>query len=76
MLTFCSFVSVCSGTSGHLVKVFNFSPGDELSQYEPYMGFLQQSRASPIAATAYHPHKMVLGCAARDDNHINIITCQ
>ncbi|KAJ2902108.1 regulatory associated protein-mTOR [Zalerion maritima] len=64
------------GTSGHLVKVFNFSPGEELSRYEPYTRFLQQNRASPIATTAFHPHKMILGSAARGDNHINIIACE
>ncbi|KAI8966093.1 raptor N-terminal caspase like domain-containing protein [Daldinia sp. FL1419] len=62
------------GTSAHTVKVFNFD-GNELSRMEPYSSFLQQNRGSPISATAFHPHRMVLGCAARGDYHINLFTC-
>jgi regulatory associated protein of mTOR len=62
------------GTSAHVVKVFNFD-GQELSRMEPYSSFLQQNRGSPIAATAFHPHRMILGCAARGDNHINLYGC-
>lgn len=42
---------------------------------EPYSSFLQQSRGAPISSTAFHPHRMVLGCAARGDQHINLFTC-
>ncbi|KAI1105964.1 raptor N-terminal caspase like domain-containing protein [Jackrogersella minutella] len=63
------------GTSAHTVKVFNFD-GHELSRMEPYSSFLQQSRGSPISATAFHPHRMILGCAARGDHHINLFTCE
>ncbi|KAI0192781.1 raptor N-terminal caspase like domain-containing protein [Astrocystis sublimbata] len=62
------------GTSAHTVKVFNFD-GNELSRMEPYSSFLQQSRGAPIATTAFHPHRMILGCAARGDHHINLFTC-
>ncbi|CAJ2504370.1 Uu.00g117640.m01.CDS01 [Anthostomella pinea] len=62
------------GTSAHTVKVFNFD-GNELSRMEPYSNFLQQSRGTPIAATAFHPHRMILGCAARGDQYINLFTC-
>ncbi|KAI0138120.1 raptor N-terminal caspase like domain-containing protein [Hypoxylon sp. NC0597] len=62
------------GTSAHTVKVFNFD-GHELSRMEPYSSFLQQSRGAPISATAFHPHRMILGCAARGDQHINLFTC-
>ncbi|KAI1809211.1 raptor N-terminal caspase like domain-containing protein [Poronia punctata] len=62
------------GTSAHMVKVFNFE-GRELSRMEPYSSFLQQSRSGPIATTAFHPHRMILGCAARDDYHVNLFTC-
>ncbi|KAK5626870.1 hypothetical protein RRF57_002585 [Xylaria bambusicola] len=62
------------GTSAHTVKVFNLE-GRELSRIEPYSSFLQQNRSSPIAATAFHPHRMILGCAARGDHHINLFTC-
>ncbi|KAI0397690.1 raptor N-terminal caspase like domain-containing protein [Xylariaceae sp. FL0594] len=62
------------GTSAHTVKVFNFE-GRELSRMEPYSSFLQQSRGAPISATAFHPHRMILGCAAQGDHHINLFTC-
>jgi regulator-associated protein of mTOR len=62
------------GTSAHTVKVYNFD-GHELSRMEPYSSFLQQSRGAPISATAFHPHRMILGCAARGDHHINLFTC-
>jgi len=53
--------------------VFNFD-GTELSRLEPYSSFLQ-NRGSAISATAFHPHRMVLGCAARGDHHINLFSC-
>ncbi|KAI1140845.1 raptor N-terminal caspase like domain-containing protein [Hypoxylon sp. FL0543] len=62
------------GTSAHTVKVFNFD-GRELSRMEPYSSFLQQNRGYPISATAFHPHRMILGCAARGDQHMNLFTC-
>ncbi|KAI0476188.1 raptor N-terminal caspase like domain-containing protein [Xylariaceae sp. FL0804] len=62
------------GTSAHTVKVFNFD-GNELSRLEPYSSFLQQNRGAPISATAFHPHRMILGCAARGDHHLNLFTC-
>ncbi|KAI0385234.1 raptor N-terminal caspase like domain-containing protein [Hypomontagnella monticulosa] len=62
------------GTSAHTVKVFNFD-GHELSRMEPYSSFLQQNRGAPISATAFHPHRMILGCAARGDHHVNLFTC-
>ncbi|KAL6361565.1 hypothetical protein LRP88_05035 [Fusarium phalaenopsidis] len=63
------------GTSAHAVKVFNLD-GHELSNVEPYSSFLQQSRSSPISATAFHPHRPILGCAAKGDHHINLFTCE
>ncbi|KAK3335431.1 raptor N-terminal caspase like domain-containing protein [Cercophora scortea] len=62
------------GTSAHLVKIFDFD-GHELSRLEPYSSYLQGRKGTPIAATAFHPHQMVLGCAARGDYHINIFAC-
>ncbi|KAL2019584.1 hypothetical protein VTK56DRAFT_9481 [Thermocarpiscus australiensis] len=62
------------GTSAHLVKVFDFD-GNELSRLEPYSSFLQGHKGTPIAATAFHPHRMLLGCAARGDNYISLYTC-
>lgn len=62
------------GTSAHQVKVFNFD-GTELSRAEPYSSFLQQTRGSPITSTAFHPHRMVLGCTSKGDHHINLFHC-
>ncbi|KAL8413347.1 hypothetical protein RB594_004823 [Gaeumannomyces avenae] len=61
------------GTSAHVVKVFNLD-GKELSRVEPYSSFLQ-NRGLPISATAFHPHRMILGCAARGDHHVNLFRC-
>ena len=63
-----------SGTGNHTVKVFNFE-GKELSRIEPYSSFLHQARQAPISATAFHPHRMMLACSARGDNHVNLFTC-
>lgn len=62
------------GTSNHAVKVFNFD-GTELSRVEPYYSFLNQTKGTPITATAFHPHRMMLGCAAKGDYHVNLFAC-
>lgn len=63
-----------SGSERHNVKIFNLD-GTFLSSFEPYSSFLQQSRSAPISATAFHPHRMMLACAALHDNHINLFSC-
>ncbi|GAO14540.1 hypothetical protein UVI_02032510 [Ustilaginoidea virens] len=63
------------GTSQHAVKVFNLD-GNLLSRLEPYSSFLQQNRRAPISATAFHPHRPILGCTAQGDYHINLFTCE
>ncbi|KAI9050277.1 hypothetical protein LZ554_005445 [Drepanopeziza brunnea f. sp. 'monogermtubi'] len=60
------------GTGAHTVKVYNFE-GTQLSRVEPYSTFLRGT--SPISATAFHPHRMMLACAARGDTYINLFTC-
>jgi hypothetical protein len=64
------------GTSAHAVKVFNLD-GVELSRAEPYTSYINfnQARTTPITATAFHPHRMMLGCAAKGDWHINLYHC-
>ncbi|KAK4192466.1 WD repeat-containing protein mip1 [Podospora australis] len=62
------------GTSAHLVKVFDFD-GQELSRLEPYSSFLQGHKGAPIAATSFHPHRMVLACASRGEHYINLFSC-
>lgn len=62
------------GTNRHEVKTFNVD-GTFLSTFEPYSSFLHHNRSSPIASTAFHPHRTVLACAALNDNHINLVSC-
>jgi regulator-associated protein of mTOR len=63
-----------SGTSHHAVKVFNFD-GTELSRVEPYYSFLNHTKGTPITSTAFHPHRMMLACAAKGDYHVNLFAC-
>lgn len=64
-----------SGTSAHLVKIFDLD-GHEITRLDPYSSFLPgHKKGTPIAATAFHPHRMVLGCAARGDNYVSIYSC-
>jgi regulator-associated protein of mTOR len=62
------------GTNRHEVKTFNVN-GTYLSTFEPYSSFLHHNRSSPIASTAFHPHRTLLACAALNDNHINLVNC-
>ncbi|KAI2792506.1 Target of rapamycin complex 1 subunit mip1 [Penicillium oxalicum] len=62
------------GTNRHEVKTYNVD-GTYLSSYEPYSSFLQHNRSSPIAGTAFHPHRTMLACAALNDHHINLVSC-
>lgn len=64
-----------SGTERHNVNVFNVN-GSLLNSIEPYSSFLHQNRSSPIAATAFHPHRMMLACSSLHNSHINLFTCQ
>lgn len=50
--------------------------GRLLSTFEPYSSFLHQSRGAPIAATAFHPHRMMIAGTALGDSHINIYACR
>ncbi|PLB45722.1 hypothetical protein P170DRAFT_389834 [Aspergillus steynii IBT 23096] len=62
------------GTNRHEVKTFN-NHGSHLSTFEPHSSFLHHNRSSPIASTAFHPHRTILACAALNDNHINLVHC-
>ena len=64
----------CSGTQKHRVKIFNINTGLPVSYFEPYSGFLRD-RSAPIAATAFHPHRLMIAAAALHDNHVNIFAC-
>ena len=63
-----------SGTERHAIKVHNMD-GVSLSSFQPYASFMQQSRSSPISATAFHPHRMMLACSALNDSHVNLFSC-
>ncbi|KAK1147433.1 Target of rapamycin complex 1 subunit kog1 [Aspergillus melleus] len=62
------------GTNRHEVRTFNVH-GSHLSTFEPYSSFLHHNRSSPIASTAFHPHRTILACSALNDNHINLVHC-
>jgi len=63
------------GSDRHDVKTFNMN-GAFLSSFEPHTSWaLNQPRLTPVAATAYHPHRMLLACAALNDSHVNLLTC-
>lgn len=64
-----------SGTQRHTVKIFNLNNGEQVSQVEPYSGFLRD-RSAPISATAFHPHRLLVAAAALHDNHVNIFGCK
>jgi regulator-associated protein of mTOR len=46
-----------------------------LNTFEPYSGFLNPGRGSPIMCTAFHPHRMMIAGAAGGDTHVNIYAC-
>jgi regulator-associated protein of mTOR len=59
------------------MSIGSLSAGARLiSSFEPYSSFLHQSRGSPIAATAFHPHRMMIAGAALGDTHVNIYACR
>lgn len=60
------------GTDRHEVRSFNVN-GESLGIYEPVSGMLR-SRKTPIVATAYHPHRMLLACAGLNDGHVSLIS--
>jgi regulator-associated protein of mTOR len=46
-----------------------------LNIVEPYSGFLNPGRGSPISCTAFHPHRMMIAASAMGDTHVNIFAC-
>lgn len=72
------------GTDKHEVKSFNTN-GDSLGVFEPLPSRLVNmvggslaargyGSQSPIVATAYHPHRMLLACAAGGDGHVSLLS--
>ncbi|MCJ1469945.1 hypothetical protein MMC07_008589 [Pseudocyphellaria aurata] len=64
-----------TGTERHNVNVFNVN-GTLINSIEPYSSFLHPNRSSAIAATAFHPHRMMLACSSLSNSHVNLFTCQ
>jgi len=76
------------GTSHNAVRVFSTenitadvtqSPAP-ISTIEPFGGVfhtnvLSAQRPVPIAATAFHPHRMMLACSSLSDGHISMYKC-
>ncbi|OAP56169.1 hypothetical protein AYL99_09348 [Fonsecaea erecta] len=70
------------GTDKHEVKSFNTN-GDTLGTFEPSSSRMAhvvggslagRGHQAPIVATAYHPHRMLLACAALGDGHVSLVT--
>ena len=60
------------GTDRHEVRSYNTN-GEPLGVFEPVTGMLR-NRRSPLVATAYHPHRMLLACAGLGDGHVSLVS--
>jgi hypothetical protein len=65
---------ISSGSDTHHVNFFNIN-GSYLNTIEPSTNFLH-TRSTPISATAFHPHHMMLACSSLNDQHINLYACE
>ncbi|GAB7359588.1 hypothetical protein MBLNU230_g6773t1 [Neophaeotheca triangularis] len=69
-----------TGGSDHTIRVYNTTDLKPLSVAEPYMSYLRlaqgSSRAAPITATAFHPHRLMLATGAVNDGHVNLFRCE
>lgn len=66
-----TYVCTASGTSKHKVRVFN-TDCDVLSTIDPLAVLRQQQRSTPMATVAFHPHRMILACAATNDYFVSL----
>ncbi|KAK5109543.1 hypothetical protein LTR62_006894 [Meristemomyces frigidus] len=67
------------GGADHTIRVYNTTALRQLSVTEPYMSFLRVSplpRSAPITGMAFHPHRMMMGCGAVNDGHVNLFRCE
>ena len=63
-----------TGSDTHHVNFFNVD-GTFLNSVEPApTGFLH-ARPTPVAATAFHPHRMMLACSSLHDPHVTLFSC-
>ncbi|KAF2839080.1 WD-repeat protein mip1 [Patellaria atrata CBS 101060] len=58
-----------TGSNKRTVKVWNTN-GTFLSSFEPWSGFLRS--LTPVAASAFHPHRLMVAGAAVGDGHVNV----
>ncbi|MCJ1431606.1 hypothetical protein MMC27_000961 [Xylographa pallens] len=64
-----------TGSDKHDIKFFNVN-GAFLNSVVPNSKvFPTLNRTNPIAATAFHPHRMMLACSSLHDDHISLFTC-
>ena len=63
-----------SGSDTHHVNFFNMN-GTFLNSIEPSPTSFLHARSAPVAATAFHPHRMMLACSSLHDQHINLFSC-
>ncbi|KAI4748826.1 hypothetical protein E4T50_00815 [Aureobasidium sp. EXF-12298] len=76
-----------TGSSHNAVRVFSTNNvtataanSTPLSTIEPFSNFLHTNvlsshRPTPIASTAFHPHRMMLACSTVNDGHVSLFKC-
>ncbi|KAL9611682.1 MAG: hypothetical protein Q9167_003677 [Letrouitia subvulpina] len=63
-----------TGTSAHEISIYNLA-GGKINTLEPYNIWYMPNK-SPISATAFHPHQMLLAAGAVGSPYINIWGCR
>jgi len=61
-----------SGSDTHALTLFNVN-GAPINTIRPYSPLL--SKSSPIACTAFHPHRMQLAAGSLGHGNIEVFTC-
>ncbi|CCJ28421.1 unnamed protein product [Pneumocystis jirovecii] len=64
---------IATGSNNNDIKVWN-TDGLNLSTFRYYSSFLHQGKVVSVNALNFHPHKAILACANKSDNHINIFS--
>ena len=66
-----------SGSSTHTLSLFSTSGAHLNTVLLPATtsSLFQQSRSTPLSATAFHPHKMLLAAASVGGGGINLYGC-
>lgn len=63
-----------TGSDHHTLHLFNTN-GAFLNTVKPFSPFLSSARSTPIACTAFHPHRMMLAAGSVANGYINVYTC-